>query len=131
MIDSSTGGRGKGAGPSDNQSTASSFFLVYKPNSRPAAMRQQIGFFRASGDVETASHPGANASQPAGGDRDPELHGAARRAGPVRDAVSESRPGSTSLLRRASRRSARSSRARTIGGGCGFANRSSATLVGQ
>ena len=61
MIDSSTGGRGKGVWTGDNQSTASSFFLVYSPNGRPAAMRQQIGFFRASGDVETASHPGANA----------------------------------------------------------------------
>jgi hypothetical protein len=61
MIDSSAGGRGKGVWTGDNQSTAASFFLVYDPNGRPAANRQQIGYFRASGDVETASHPGANA----------------------------------------------------------------------
>jgi hypothetical protein len=61
MIDGSAGGRGKGVWTGDNQSTAASFFLVFNPSGRPAAMRQQIGYYRASGDVETASHPGANA----------------------------------------------------------------------
>ena len=60
-IDGSAGGRGKGVWTGDNQSTAASFFLVFDPAGRPAAMRQQIGYYRASGDVETASHPGANA----------------------------------------------------------------------
>jgi hypothetical protein len=70
MIDSSVGGRGKGVWTGDNQSTASSFFLVFNPSGRPALStgggtpperHQQIGYFRASGDIETASHPGANA----------------------------------------------------------------------
>ncbi|HZF25270.1 MAG TPA: hypothetical protein VEZ88_03335 [Steroidobacteraceae bacterium] len=61
MIDSSTGGRGKGVWTGDNQSTAASFFMVFDPKGRPTATRQQIGYYRASGDVETASHPGANA----------------------------------------------------------------------
>jgi hypothetical protein len=61
MIDSSTGGRGKGVWTGDNQSTASSFMLVFNPSGPPVMTRQQIGYFRASGDVETASHPGANA----------------------------------------------------------------------
>ncbi|HEY7378541.1 MAG TPA: hypothetical protein VH542_07665, partial [Steroidobacteraceae bacterium] len=61
MIDSSAGGRGKGVWTGDNQSTAASFFLVYNPAGPTTPIRQQIGYFRASGDVETASHPGANA----------------------------------------------------------------------
>jgi hypothetical protein len=61
MIDSSTGGRGKGVWTGDNQQTASSFMLVFNPSGPPVMTRQQIGYFRASGDVETASHPGANA----------------------------------------------------------------------
>src|SRR5690606_4289991 len=49
--------------------TASSFFLVFNPGGRPAligstateqAQHQQIGYMRASGDVETASSPVAN-----------------------------------------------------------------------
>jgi uncharacterized membrane protein len=67
MIDSSTGGRGKGVWTGDNQSTAASMILVFNPGARPtllgsgAATGKQIGYYRASGDVETASHPGANA----------------------------------------------------------------------
>ena len=67
MIDSSTGGRGKGVWTGDNQSTAASMILVFNPAGRPtlfgsgAATGKQIGYYRASGDVETASHPGANA----------------------------------------------------------------------
>lgn len=69
MIDNSTGGRGKGQWTGDNQSTACSFYLVLNPagkpqvynvGSVPAARRQQLGYFRASGDVETSGSPGAN-----------------------------------------------------------------------
>ena len=63
VIDTSVNGRGKFDWASDNQQTAASFFLVYSPIGRPAlfsgdavppARHQQIGYFRASGDVETA-----------------------------------------------------------------------------
>jgi hypothetical protein len=69
MIDNSTGGRGKGQWTGDNQSTAAAFFLVLNPAGKPqpynvgpvpAARRQQLGYFRASGDVETSGSPGAN-----------------------------------------------------------------------
>lgn len=69
MIDNSTGGRGKGQWTGDNQSTAAAFFLVLNPGAKPqvynvgsvpAARRQQLGYFRASGDVETSGSPGAN-----------------------------------------------------------------------
>jgi hypothetical protein len=68
-IDNSTAGRGKGEWTSDNQDTASTFFLVYKPGGRPtiftgdggaAAVHQQIGAFAASGDVVRSGTPGAN-----------------------------------------------------------------------
>jgi hypothetical protein len=69
MIDNSAGGRGKGQWTGDNQATACAFFLVLNPagkpqpynvGSVPAARRQQLGYFRASGDVETSGSPGAN-----------------------------------------------------------------------
>jgi hypothetical protein len=69
MIDNSTGGRGKGQWTGDNQATACAFFLVLNPagkpvtynvGSIPAARRQQLGYFRGSGDVETSGSPGAN-----------------------------------------------------------------------
>lgn len=76
MVDNSVDGRGKGQWTGDDQQTASSFFLVYNPGSRailmdgtsadPAAIsmaqrvHQQIGYFRASGDVETGSSPAGN-----------------------------------------------------------------------
>jgi hypothetical protein len=69
MIDSSVNGRGKGQWTSDNQDTASPFFLVYKPGGRPtiytadggaAAIHQQLGAFAASGDVVRSGTPGAN-----------------------------------------------------------------------
>jgi hypothetical protein len=67
--DDSIEGRGKGVWTGDNQQTASAFFLVYNPGRRPVligataeeqATHQQIGYMRASGDVETASSPAAN-----------------------------------------------------------------------
>lgn len=70
MVDSSTDGRGKGVWTGDNQQVAAAFFLVYSPNGRPALMsddpnipaarRQQLGYFRRDGDVETSSSPAAN-----------------------------------------------------------------------
>jgi hypothetical protein len=70
VVDNSQDGRGKFDWSSDNQQTAASFFLVYNPVARPvlfnldavpAERHRQIGYFRASGDVETASSPAANA----------------------------------------------------------------------
>lgn len=69
MTDDSVDGGGKGVWTGDNQQTASSFFLVYNPGRAPVligatpemqAQHQQLGFMRSSGDVETASSPGAN-----------------------------------------------------------------------
>ena len=49
---------------SDNSQTAASFILVYSPNGQPGlrngAASQQLGYFRASGNVETSSSPFAN-----------------------------------------------------------------------
>ena len=70
MVDNSAEGRGKGVWTGDNQQTAAAFFLVFNPTSRPTllggtaaeqAQHQQIGYFRSSGDVETAGSPAANA----------------------------------------------------------------------
>lgn len=67
MVDSSTGGRGKGQWTGDNQQTAAAFFLVFNPTGRPAlltsggaARHQQIGYFSAGGDVVNSSSPAAN-----------------------------------------------------------------------
>lgn len=69
MIDDSNEGRGKGVWTGDDQQTAASFFLVYNPGGAPQlvagtaaqqARRQQIGWYRNSGDVETGSSPVAN-----------------------------------------------------------------------
>jgi hypothetical protein len=57
-------GRGKLDWASDNQATASSFVLVYKPTAKPefrSATRKQIGSFSMGGDVITSSAPSANA----------------------------------------------------------------------
>ena len=67
--DSAAGG--KLVWTSDNSSTASSFFLVYKPGGRPvlftsgsdsytAAQHQQLGWFRSGASVETNATPAAN-----------------------------------------------------------------------
>ena len=49
---------------SDNSQTAASFILVYNPNGQPilrnGAASQQLGYFRAGGNVETSSSPFAN-----------------------------------------------------------------------
>lgn len=69
MVDDSAQGRGKLAWQGDNQQTASVFFLVYNPGGRPTLLneggiplerRQQLGYFRPDGDVETAGSPAAN-----------------------------------------------------------------------
>jgi hypothetical protein len=69
QVDDSPDGRGKFMWTSDNQSTAASFFLVYRPGGRAilldtgtggAARHQQIGYFRPDASVETASSPAAN-----------------------------------------------------------------------
>jgi hypothetical protein len=65
--DMSALGRGKLGWMSDNQSTASSFVLVYRPQGRVAfrdpskGLQQQIGSLSAAGDVVTTSWQGANA----------------------------------------------------------------------
>ncbi len=68
-LDNSPDGRGKGVWTGDNSSTASAFFLVYNPGTPPRiisdgmttpAQRQQIGWFRADGSVDTAGSPAAN-----------------------------------------------------------------------
>ncbi len=59
-IDNSIDGRGKGVWTGDNSSTACSLMLVYDPNGPVTPLRQQIGYFRADGSVETASSPAAN-----------------------------------------------------------------------
>ena len=69
-IDNSVNGRGKGQWVSDNQDTASPFFLVYNPGHRPQiftgsdglspSQHQQLGAFSADGNVMRAGTPGAN-----------------------------------------------------------------------
>lgn len=76
MTDNSIAGGGKGVWTGDDQQTASPFFLVYNPGFRPVLIggttnnpltitaeqmrHQQLGYMRASGDVETASSPAGN-----------------------------------------------------------------------
>jgi len=60
----SAGGRGKLDWMSDNQSTAASLVLVYKPGERPGFRdpnRRQVGSMSAQGSVITTSTPAANA----------------------------------------------------------------------
>jgi hypothetical protein len=68
-VDMSVNGRGKGQWTGDNQQTAAAFFLVYNPQGRPTLLeeggipttrRQQLGYFRRDGDVETAGSAAAN-----------------------------------------------------------------------
>jgi hypothetical protein len=70
VIDNSMAGRGKGEWTSDNQDTASAFFLVFNPGRRPTiftgadgltpAQHQQLGAFSADGNVVRTGTPGAN-----------------------------------------------------------------------
>jgi hypothetical protein len=65
MVNNTVDGRGKLDWASDNQSTAASIVLVYKPGAagRPELYpgRLQIGSFSAGGSVVTTSSPAANA----------------------------------------------------------------------
>ncbi|HET9388438.1 MAG TPA: hypothetical protein VFO44_02205 [Steroidobacteraceae bacterium] len=64
MVDTSTAGRDKLAWQGDNQSVASTFFLVYSPKGRPVprngAASQQIGWYTSDGAVDPTSNPAAN-----------------------------------------------------------------------
>ncbi len=62
MIDTSNDGRDKGQWTGDNSDTAATFMLVYSPTTpaRPTVTRNQVGYFRPNGSVETASSPIAN-----------------------------------------------------------------------
>src|SRR5271170_311033 len=66
MIDNSVGGRGKGVWTADNQSVASTYFLVFNPNGKPVAaqanaeMSFQIGNFNADGSQNTTGSPAGN-----------------------------------------------------------------------
>ncbi len=61
-VDNSQDGRGKGVWTGDNQSTASSFILVYNPGNPPQVILpgRQIGFFNAAGSVVNSSSVAAN-----------------------------------------------------------------------
>ncbi|MET0292459.1 MAG: hypothetical protein ABW136_08845 [Steroidobacteraceae bacterium] len=64
MIDNSVNGRGKGVWTGDNQATAASFFMVFRPAGVPvlrAPTRNQLGWYSGDGSVVTSSVPGANA----------------------------------------------------------------------
>lgn len=60
--DNSAGGRGKGVWSGDNSSTACSFFLVFKPDTKPGLLipGRQIGRFSSDASVVTSSSPAAN-----------------------------------------------------------------------
>ena len=66
MIDSSVGGRGKGVWTADNQSVASTYFLVFNPNGKPVPaqanpeMSLQIGNFNPDGSLNTTGSPAGN-----------------------------------------------------------------------
>ncbi|WP_333607512.1 hypothetical protein [Arsukibacterium sp.] len=68
-IDDSVNGRGKGEWTGDSSATAASIMMVYNPMGRPQllgsspleqARRQQLGFMRPDGSVETGSSMAAN-----------------------------------------------------------------------
>ena len=64
VVNNSIDGRGKLDWASDNQSTAATFVMVYKPTGRVALRdpaRQQLGSYSMGGDVVTTAFPGANA----------------------------------------------------------------------
>lgn len=62
-IDNSVNGRGKGVWNNDSSSRSAAFFLVFNPNGRPqltSPTKQQLGFYRATGDIDTAATPISN-----------------------------------------------------------------------
>ena len=64
VLNMTVDGRNKLDWASDNQSTAATFVLVYKPTGRVALRdpaRQQLGSLSNNGDVVTTAFPGANA----------------------------------------------------------------------
>jgi hypothetical protein len=64
MVDTSAAGRDKLAWQGDNQTVASTFFLVYNPAGRATLANgvagQQIGYFTSDGAVDPSSSPAAN-----------------------------------------------------------------------
>ncbi len=66
MIDNSVAGRGKGVWTADNQSVASTYFLVFDPKGRPTPaqsnpeMSLQIGYFNSDGSLNTSGSPAGN-----------------------------------------------------------------------
>jgi hypothetical protein len=66
MIDNSVGGRGKGVWTADNQSVASTYFLVFNPKGRAVSaqanpeMSFQIGNFNPDGSQNTTGSPAGN-----------------------------------------------------------------------
>ena len=70
QVDTTVDGRNKFMWTSDNESVASTYFLVYNPTGQPqlldgggglpAARHQQIGAFTRDGSVDAASSPAAN-----------------------------------------------------------------------
>src|SRR5262245_61003984 len=64
VVNNTALGRGKLDWASDNQSTASSFVMLFRPGARPelrSATRRQVGSYSMSGDVVQTSSPAANA----------------------------------------------------------------------
>ncbi len=66
MIDSSTGGRGKGVWTGDNQNVAATYFLVFDPKGKPVSAQNnpesslQIGYFNSDGSLNTSGSPAGN-----------------------------------------------------------------------
>ena len=66
MIDSSTGGRGKGVWTADNQNVAATYFLVFNPAGRAVSaqtnpeMSFQLGSFNKDGSQNTTGSPAGN-----------------------------------------------------------------------
>jgi hypothetical protein len=66
MIDNSVGGGGKGVWTADNQSVASTYFLVFNPAGKAVSaqsnpeMSLQIGSFNADGSINTTASPAGN-----------------------------------------------------------------------
>jgi hypothetical protein len=66
MIDNSVGGRGKGVWTADNQSVASTYFLVFNPAGKPVPAQAnpelslQIGNFNPDGSLNTTGSPAGN-----------------------------------------------------------------------